>query len=140
MLGSIAGCVVSIAYLVATTELDVDTSKQFRTNWSKVHGYFPASNMMQGVVITGIVLFVGGYLGTKLVALTILASTSPVGAVGWCAAEVVALWLLRYFAEGRVWRFHIRGLSGAVPSLILHLVIYLGMLAAPFPMLRYIYI
>jgi hypothetical protein len=31
MIGSIAGCFVSIAYLVATTELDIDTSKTFRT-------------------------------------------------------------------------------------------------------------
>ena len=31
MIGSIAGCFISIAYLVATAELDVDTSKSFRT-------------------------------------------------------------------------------------------------------------
>jgi hypothetical protein len=31
MIGSIAGCFLSIAYLVATAELDIDTSKSFRT-------------------------------------------------------------------------------------------------------------
>ena len=39
MIASIIGCIVSIAYLVATTELDLDTSPHYRLNWPMVHGY-----------------------------------------------------------------------------------------------------
>jgi hypothetical protein len=45
--------------------------------------------------------------------------------------------VLRYFAEGQIWRFHTLELSGLMPTLIVHSCIYLGMLAAPFPFLRY---
>jgi hypothetical protein len=138
MVASIVGCIVSIAYLVATTELDLDKSLQFRTNYPMVHGYIPTeSAVREALVLLGIVLFVGGVLGTKLIALATLAGASAWVAVVWCSAEASALFVLRYFAEGRIWRFHARSASGLVPTLVMHVCIYLGMLAAPFPVLRY---
>ena len=138
MVASIVGCIVSIAYLVATTELDLNKSTVLRTNFPMVHGYIPTqSAVREALVLLGIVLFVGGVLGAKLIALATLARASTWAAVAWCPAEASALFVLRYFAEGRIWRFHLLGLSGLVPTLIAHACIYLGMLAAPFPFLRY---
>ena len=137
MVASIVGCIVSIAYLVATTELDADKSTQYRTNYPLVHGYIPTeSAVREALVLLGIVLFVGGVLGAKLIALATLAGASAWVAVAWCSAEASALFVLRYFAEGRIWRFHLISASGLVPTLVLHTCIYLGMLAAPFPFLR----
>ena len=138
MLFSIGGCVFSIAYLVVTTELDVDTSVRYRTNYRSVHGYMPtASSARQGLVLFGILLFVSGYLGAKLTALVTLASASVPGAVGWCTAEALVLFALHVVAEGGRWRFHVPGTDGAAMSLVVvHGLFYLSMLAVPFPTLR----
>ena len=139
MIASVAGCVLSIGYLVATTELDLDTARSFRANFGPVHGYFPSGTVMQIGVVAGIVLFIAGYLVAKLLALVILASGMPVRTVaGWCCLEALALLTSRYFVEGRVWRFHIAPVSSPSMSLLLNGVMYLGMLAAPFPFLRYV--
>ena len=137
MFVSIGGCVFSIAYLVVTTELDLDTSVGSRTKFPSVHGYLPTASMTrQGLALFGILLFVSGYLGAKLTALVTLASASVPGAVGWCTAEALVLFALRVVAEGGRWRFHIAGLDGAAMSLVMQALIYLSMLAAPFPLLR----
>ena len=137
VVSSIAFCVSSIAYLVASTELDVDTSLHYRTHWSSVHGYFRRDAIHQGVLMLGILLFVAGYLSAKLIALVVLASASMPAAVGWCTAEALVLHMLRYFAEGRVWRFHLQEVSNLLPSLVVHVMMYVAMLAAPFPVMRY---
>eukprot|EP00618_Florenciella_parvula_P016977 CAMPEP_0119473200 /NCGR_PEP_ID=MMETSP1344-20130328/4942_1 /TAXON_ID=236787 /ORGANISM="Florenciella parvula, Strain CCMP2471" /LENGTH=2127 /DNA_ID=CAMNT_0007506261 /DNA_START=134 /DNA_END=6517 /DNA_ORIENTATION=- len=138
MVASIVGCIVSIAYLVATTELDADKSLGFRTNFPMVHGYIPSlSAVQEALVLLGILLFVGGILGAKLIALATLAGASAWVAVAWCSAEASALFVLRFFAEGRIWKFHFQGASGLMPTLLMHACIYLGMLAAPFPFLRF---
>ena len=85
----------------------------------------------------GIVLFVAGYLSAKLIALVVLASASMPAAVGWCIAEALILLTLRYFAEGRVWRFQMPEFSNLIQSLLVHLLLYVAMLAAPFPVMRY---
>ena len=138
ILGSIAGCTLSISYLVATTELDIDTSLKFRTDWPSVHGYIPTDNSIrQGFVVLGIVLFIGGYLLSKLVALVILMSeTSFLVAIGLCFIEALALFVARFLAEGGRWQFHISGVDTLLPSMILHGFFYVAMLAAPFPATR----
>ena len=139
MVGSIIGCIASIGYLVATTELDVDTDRKSRTNCAPVHGYFPTSTVMQSIVVVGIVLFIAGYFSAKLLAIVILASgMSFRSAAGWCCMEALTLLVLRYTVEGR-WRFHIASLSDPILSLISHGVFYIGMSAAPFPLLRYVH-
>jgi hypothetical protein len=138
MVASIVGCIVSIAYLVATTELSMDKSTQYRTNFPMVHGYIPTeSGAREALILLGIVLFVGGVLGAKLIAFAVLAGASAWVAVAWCSAEASVLFVLSYYAEGRIWRFHVRGASGLVPTLVMHTCMYLGMLAAPFTFLRY---
>ena len=78
------------------------------------------STARQVVVMSGIVLFVSGVLCAKLIALVMLAGASASVAAMWCLAEMVALFVLRYFAEGRTLRHHVQGLSGVVPSLGVH--------------------
>ena len=136
MIASIVGCIVSIAYLVATTELDLDTSLHYRTKYPTVHGYIGKGAVREGSVVLGIVLFVSGILGAKLVALVMLGSGSMAVAVAWCAGEAAALFALRCVSE-MTWRHHLLGLSGVVGSVIMHVAVYLGMLAAPFPFMRY---
>ena len=95
-----------------------------------MHGYMPIdSSFRQGLVVLGIILFIGGYLLSKLVALVSLASgTSFLVVVGWCSVEAVALLVARYAAEGRRWRFHRVGLDGSLarscppPHLLLFLL------------------
>ena len=139
ILGSIAGCALSISYLVATTELDIDTSSKYRTEWPSVHGYIPTDRpLRQGMVVLGIVLFISGYLLSKMVALVSLVSgTSFLMVVGWCSIEALALLAARYIAEGGRWRFHRDGLDVLLPSMLTQVVFYIAMLAAPFPFLRY---
>jgi len=140
MIGSIAGCVLSIGYLVATTELGVDIGRTFRTNFGQVHGYFPTTTVLQMVVVAGIVLFIAGYLVAKLLALVILANgISNLAVAGWCCLEALALLVLQYFVE-KTWRFHAATLAALVPSLLFHAIFYIAMLAAPFPFLRYVFI
>ena len=138
MLCSIVGCVLSIAYLVASTELDLDLSKHYRINFGAVHGYYVENSAtMQGLVLVGTILFLMGYLGAKLVALVILINADVYVAVGWCSVEALGLLAMRYLAEG-TWRHHIEGLSGVAPSLVVHVVVYMSILATPFPFLRYV--
>ena len=64
-------------------------------------------------------------------------SASPSTAVGWCAVEALALLALHLVAEGGRWRFHVAGGDGAAMSLVVvHGLLYLSMLAAPFPIFR----
>ena len=105
-------------------------------SYALVHGYFPTSTVLQAFLVIGIVMFVTGYLAAKILALAVLTSTSISAAIGWCSAEALVLLVVRFFGEGRVWRFHQAGLSSPLPSLIVHMCFYISMLAAPFPILR----
>ena len=100
MIASIVGSIVSIAYLVATTELDSDTTLHCRTNYPEIHGYMGKGAVQEGSVVLGIVLFVGGVLGAKLVALVMLAGGSMAVAAAWCTAEAGLLFALRYVRGG----------------------------------------
>jgi len=97
------------------------------------------SSVRQGLVVLGIILFVSGYFLSKLVALVSLVSgTSLLVVVGWCSVEFVALFVARYAAEGRRWRFQLAGAdSSPLFALVLHAICFAGVLAAPFPVLRY---
>jgi len=136
MVASIIGCIVSIAYLVATTELDVDTAFHGRVNFPNVNGYIPESAVQQAFVVLGIVLVASGILGAKLIAVTTLGGASASVLVAWCSVEWMALFVLRYFQEGRIWRLHIHSLSTFLPTMFVHSWIYLSCFATPFPFMR----
>ena len=133
---SIIGCIVSISYTVSVIELDHDKSVQNRNNFGNFHGYIPNSSLGEAAVILGLVLFISGVLAAKLVALAIIVGASTALAAAWCSIEAASLFALRYFAEERRWKFYIRGISGALPTLVIHLCIYMAAVAAPGPMIR----
>ena len=138
MVASVVGCMVSIVYLAVTLEIDADTSPHSRANYMGYwHGFIPTkSAVRQALTVSGLVLFLSGILGAKLIALVILAGASiPLGCA-WCSGELFALTLARGFAEG-TWRFHQRGFSGLMGSSIYALAFYICMLATPFPLMRY---
>jgi len=131
------GSILSISYLIATVELDNESSVHLLTNGGGVVGYLPLDNQRrQAVVMGAIVLFTSGYLAAKLIAMAVLASASLVVVVAWCAAEFGVFFALRYVAEEGKWRYHAAGLDTLVPSIVGQTVFYLSMLAAPFPLFR----
>jgi hypothetical protein len=77
-----------------------------------------------------------GMLGCKWVAIASLATTSGAMTLAWLALECAVLCGLRWAVEGS-WRFHVRGLDGAIPSCVVHVMLYAASLAAPFPLLRF---
>ena len=63
MLSSIAGSILSISYLVASVEVDIETSVHILTNGGRVIGYVPLKDQRrQAIVIFGIILFTSGYV------------------------------------------------------------------------------
>jgi len=137
MFVSIVGSILSISYLIATFELDVESSVHALTNGGGVVGYLPLDNQQrQAVVMVGIILFTSGYLAAKLIAIAVFARASFVVVVAWCTVEFWVLFALRYVAEEGKWRFHTAGLDTLVPSFFSQILFYLNMLAAPFPFLR----
>ena len=137
MFASIVGSILSISYLIATQELDSESSVHLLTNVERIMGYLPLDNQRrQAVVMVGIVLFTSGYLTAKLIAMAVLASASLTVVAAWCTVEFGVFFALRYVAEEGKWRFHAAGLDTLVPSILCQILLYLSMLAAPFPFLR----
>ena len=68
--GSLAFSALSIAYLVAVFEVDIDTDTNYRQLFEKVHGYILAER--KGIIVAGIVMFAGGYLASKVIAISVL--------------------------------------------------------------------
>ena len=133
---SVVGAAISVAFVVADTDRGVDTGAGFRLDFPTVHGYTP-ENMGHALLVSlGTFLFVGGTVSSKWVAIATLATASATAAGSWLMAEWVVLLLLRYAVEGS-WRFHLHGTDAAVPSVVAHLIFYLGSLAAPFPVYRF---
>ena len=133
---SVVSAALSVGFVVADTEYGVDTSAMLRVNWPTIHGYMP-DNMRHALLVSlGTFLFVSGIVSSKWVAIATLATTSATFAGSWLVVECVVLLLLRNAVEGS-WRFHLHGLDAVVPSVIAHLILYLGSIAAPFPFFRF---
>ena len=129
------GGALSVALIVADTDRGLDTSANFRMDFPLVHGYTPDDKRRAWLVSLGTFGFIGGTVASKWVAIASLATTSATVAGSWLVTECVVLLLLRYVAEGS-WRFHLHGPDAAVPSALVHLMFYIGSVAAPFPFLR----
>jgi multisubunit Na+/H+ antiporter MnhB subunit len=134
--GSMGGAGLSVAFVVADTQYGVDTSANFRLNSPTVHGYMPKNTRHALLVSLGTFLFAGGMVTSKWVAIATLATTSATAVGSWLVAELVVLFVLRYAVEGS-WRFQDHGADAAVPSVLIHVGLYLGSVAAPFPLFRY---
>jgi len=133
---SVGGAALSVAFIVADTDRGLDTSATFRMDHPLVHGYTPGDKRRAWMVSLGTFAFIGGTVVSKWVAIATLATASGSVAAGWLATECVLLLVLRQVVEGS-WRFHMRGLDAAVPSALMHLMLYIVSIAAPFPLLRF---
>jgi len=133
---SVVGAAISVGFVVADTDRGVDTSARRRLDAPSVHGYIPDKTHHALLVSLGTILFVGGMTSSKWVAIATLATTSATAAGSWLVVECAVLLVLRYAVEGS-WRFLLHGPDAAVPSVLIHLGLYLGSIAAPFPLLRF---
>ena len=70
--GSIIFSALSVSYLVAMMEVDVDTDLHYRSAFERIHGYMPRSPGARRAVVGGIVVFVSGFLLAKMTALSVL--------------------------------------------------------------------
>jgi hypothetical protein len=133
---SVGGAALSVAFIVTDTDRGLDTSTGFRTDHPLVHGYTPDDKRHAWLVSLGTFGFIGGTVVSKWVAIATLATASGSVAAGWLATECAVLLVLRQVVEGS-WRFHLHGLDAALPSALMHLMFYIGSVAAPFPFLRF---
>ena len=75
--GSLAFSALSIAYLVAVFEVDIDKDTNYRQLFKKVHGYIVAER--RGIIVAGIAMFASGYLVSKVIAISVLGiGSSPI--------------------------------------------------------------
>ena len=130
------GEAVRVAYLVMETDRGIDLSDRLRALFPQIHGYMPPSPTRQNLVSFGTFVFVGFYLSCKWIALTVLTLRSPVATSVWMAAECFALLLGRLATEGSLRFYHV-GTEGLVPSAVVHFMLFVGGLGAPFPVLRF---
>ena len=71
-----------------------------------------------------------------MTALSVLGVGAPTVTGAWLLTECVALWVFRGLSEG-TYRFQMPGMDGLPASLACHLFIYIGVLGAPVPFLRF---
>jgi len=70
--GSIVFSALSVSYLVAMMEVDVDTDLHYRSAFERIHGYMPKSPGARRAIVGGTVVFISGFLLAKMVALSVL--------------------------------------------------------------------
>ena len=85
----------------------------------------------------GMTLFIGGFNAAKMASLAILLSASPLLTAAWLFVECAAFLGLRMLTQEGQWRGSASGTDGFGISLVVHVVYYAGMLAAPLPMGRH---
>ena len=89
----------------------------------------PRGKNQASLVSFGTFCFVCGMVISKWVAFASLFYIRSSLLAVWIAAEFVLLLVLRQVLEGS-WRFHGGGLDGALTSLLVHICIYIGSVAA----------
>ncbi len=80
-------------------------------------------------------VFFSAYMGAKMFSLSVLISRGGITVGGvWLLAEFTLLLLVRVGMGN--WRLFRRGADGAGFGVLVHLGLYIGLLSAPFPLLR----
>eukprot|EP00620_Florenciella_sp_RCC1587_P018684 CAMPEP_0182564282 /NCGR_PEP_ID=MMETSP1324-20130603/6257_1 /TAXON_ID=236786 /ORGANISM="Florenciella sp., Strain RCC1587" /LENGTH=182 /DNA_ID=CAMNT_0024777699 /DNA_START=8 /DNA_END=552 /DNA_ORIENTATION=- len=136
--GSIIFSALSVSYLVAMMEVDLDTDLHFRSAFERIHGYMPSSPGARRAVVGGTVVFVSGFLLAKMTALSVLfvGSRSSHVAITWLCLEFIILTLLRAGSEG-TFRFQVFGTDTVLGSLVMDIVLYVLSIGAPLFVLRF---
>ena len=120
---------------IAFTDRVVDTNKERRTSDPHLFGYVPSFESGQHRQLLCMVVFFSTYIGAKLFALSVLVVRGGIAVMGaWLLAEFAVLLGVRVGIGN--WRVYRRGVDGVGVGLLAHLALYIGLLSAPFPLLR----
>ena len=127
---------LSAGLAIASTDRVLDQSKSRGKTDPTLFGYVPtvANGAYRQFLST--VMFFSSYMGSKMFALAVLIVSSS-------RVIFVPIWLLFEFclllgvrmSIGN-WRFYRKGADGVGVGLLLHLVMYISLLACPFPLFR----
>jgi len=132
---SIATSVLAVGFLGAVAERDSDLEAKSRQCHPLFFGYFPSDPFSQMYVFAGLVLFLGGCYAAKMLALGVLLNATPLGCIVYIMIEGVLFWVARATYAGH-WRMVEPGMDGVIVGIGETVVIYLSMLAVPFPTVR----
>ena len=131
---SFAISLVSGGFAITATDRTLDMSKSRRTHDPLLFGYVPVADGAYWQLLAMVVFF-AFYMALKMFALGLLiVSAHPAVVPLWLVAECGLLLGVRMLIEN--WRFYRRGADSAGFSLVFHFGHYIGLLAAPFPLLR----
>ena len=128
---------LSAGLSIAATDRVLDQSKARRRNDPKLYGYVPTAANGANRQNYAMVAFFSSYMGSKMFALAVLIVSASKWAVFvpcWFVLEFC--FLLGVRASIGNWRFYKKGADGAGFSLLAHLVMYIALLACPFPLIR----
>jgi len=124
---------LTTGFVVASADREMDTSKYKRKNEPLLFGYVPKTDARKQFYAS--TSFFTLYKTAKVFSLAILiASTSFRYAITLLCLEWLGILAWRKSYEN--WRMFLHGLDGVGFSLLFHFGYYLGLLAAPFPLIR----
>ena len=120
---------------IAITDRVLDKDKARRKSDTHLFGYVPSFENGQYRQLVIMVVFFSTYIGAKMFALSVLVARGGVAVVGgWLFTEFVILLGVRVGITN--WRIYRRGADTVWLSMLVHLALYIGLLSAPFPLLR----
>lgn len=132
---SLAFSLLTAGSAIALTDRALDKDKARRKLDPLLFGYVPMFKNGRHRQLQAMIVFFGTYMGAKMFALSVLVSRGGILLVAaWLVAEYGLLLVVRV-AIGN-WRLYRKGAGGVGGSVLAHLMVYLGLLAAPFPLLR----
>lgn len=124
----------SLSITIAFTDRTLDKDKRRRLVDPHLFGYVPTTNGQYWQLLH-MVLFFATYVAAKMFSLSLLLMMCGISvAGGWLLTEFGLLLLVR--VAMRNWRVYRRGADGAGFGVLVHLALYIGLLAAPFPLIR----
>ena len=130
--------VVALSLAVSFSDRVFDLSEVRRKKDPKLFGYVPPLGNGKYEQLFAQTVFVASYSGSKMFALAALfvsaRGAASVVCLIWLATEFWLLFAARFAIKN--WKFYARNVEGTVPNLLFHLAIYIGILAAPFPLFR----
>jgi hypothetical protein len=99
---SLGGALVAIGFIGADLESAIDEDPIDRKRMPHLYGYLPSSeHHRRSVVLAGVSLYLAGFLATKWVVFSALASVGSVVVLLWLCGEFVGWLTLRYAIEGK---------------------------------------
>ena len=133
---SLALSLMSAGFAITTTDRTFDMGKSRRKTDPLLFGYVPTIADGAYRQLLAMVVFFASYMALKMFALGLLVvSANPAVVPLWLVAEFGTLLGVRMLIGN--WRYYREGADGAGFSLLCHCVQYIGLLAAPFPVLRH---